>query len=132
MDGINHFSVLSASILILILGALWYSPLLFYKAWLKVNRFSEEDLSNQNSTKIYGVTLLLALLMCYNLAFFLNDPSTDLAWGTIAGFLTGFWAAGIFWVVSLFEQKSWKYMLINGGFMLTYFTLAGLIIGAWR
>lgn len=132
MDGINHIAVITASVSILIVGALWYSPLMFYKSWLNENHFSEEDLSTQNSGKIYGITFVLALLMCYNLAFFLADPATDLAWGATAGFLTGFWAAAIFWVVSLFEQKSWKYMFINGGFMLTYFTLAGLIIGAWR
>lgn len=132
MEAINHLAVISASVLILLLGALWYSPVLFYKAWLDQNTFTEEDLKNQNSAKIYGITFVLAILMCYNLAFFLADPSTDLVWGVTSGFLTGFWAAGIFTVIALFEQKTWKYVLINGGFVLVYFSLVGLILGAWR
>ncbi len=132
MAGINHLAVGAASLLILLLGGLWYSPALFYKSWLVEANVAEEELKNQNSAKIYLISLLIATLMCYNLAFFLDDPGTDLTWGTIAGFLAGFWAAGIFTVIALFENKSWKYVVINCGFILIYFTLAGLIIGAWR
>ena len=42
------------------------------------------------------------------------------------------WAAMIFAIVAIFEQKSLKYILINGGYITVYFTLVGLILGAWR
>ena len=132
MEGINHLAVLASSFFILVLGMIWYSPALFYKAWIKENSLSEEELQEQNHIKVYGLTLFLAIIMCYNLAFFLADGSTDIWWGTTAGFLTGFWAAGMFTVVALFEQKQVKYILINGGFMLVYSTISGLILGVWR
>jgi hypothetical protein len=73
------------------LGALWYSPMLFYKAWMKENNFTGEDIKkNFNPAKTYGLTLLLSLIISYNLAFFLGDEKTDMAWGTAAGFLAGF------------------------------------------
>ena len=63
--------------------------------------------------------------------FFGND--IDAASGAMYGFLTGFaWVALAMGVSGLYEQKSFKYMLINGGFWTVVFTLMGLIIGAWR
>jgi len=76
---------------------------------------------------------LISVIISYNLAFFLGDDKTDMIWGTTAGFLTGFgFSALIFSVVALFEQRSWKYILINGGYITIYFTLIGFILGTWR
>lgn len=130
---INHWAVLSCAAMNLLLGALWYSPALFYKAWKTENNLSDEDMKKASPAKMYGVTCILSVIMSYNLAFFLGDAKTDLAWGATAGFLTGFgFSAMIFTVVALFEQRSWKYIFINGGYITVYYTLAGLIIGAWR
>lgn len=131
---INHWAVLACAIANLMLGALWYSPLLFYKAWMKENNFTEEDIKkNFNPAKTYGLTLLLSLIISYNLAFFLGDEKTDMIWGTAAGFLAGFgFSALIFSIVGLFERGSWKYILINGGYITVYFTLIGFILGSWR
>ena len=130
---INHWAVLASAAFNLVLGAIWYSPLLFFKAWKKENNLTDEDLKKVNALVVYGTTFLLSLLMAYNLAFFLGDEKTDATWGITAGFLTGFgWAAAIFAVIALFEQKSWRYILINGGYIVVYFTTIGLILGAWR
>lgn len=130
---INHWAVLVCSIFNLILGALWYSPALFYNAWKKENKLTDEQLKSANAGKMYGVSFLLAYLMSYNMAFFLGDAATDWQWATTAGFLTGFgWSAAIFTAIALFEQKSWKYILINSGYIIVYFTVIGFIIGVWR
>ncbi len=130
---LNHWAVLVCAILNLALGALWYSPLMFYKAWMKENKFTVEDIKKVNPAKTYTLTVILSLLICYNLAFFLGDAKTDMMWGLTAGFLAGFgFSALIFSVVALFEMRSWKYILINGGYIVIYFSLIGLILGAWR
>lgn len=129
---INHFAVFAAAISMFVLGGLWYGPL-FGKQWMQANNFNEEDIKNANPTKQFGLSLLLAIVMAYNLAAFLGNPETDMAWGATAGFLAGFgWVMLGVAVISLFEQRSWKYILINGGYMTVAFTLMGLIIGAWR
>jgi hypothetical protein len=130
---INHFAVLVCALLNLGLGALWYSPLLFFKAWQTETRLTDEQLAQVNPAKTYGLTFLFALIISYNLAFFLGDSNTTAAWGAAAGFLAGFgWSTLIFAVIALFEQKSWKYIFINGGFITVYFTLIGFILGIWR
>ncbi|MFN7494475.1 MAG: DUF1761 domain-containing protein [Cyclobacteriaceae bacterium] len=130
---INHWAVMVCAIANLALGALWYSPLLFYKAWMKENKFTDEDIKKVNPAKTYSITLLISVIISYNLAFFLGDDKTDMVWGTTAGFLAGFgFSALIFSVIALFEQRSWKYILINGGYITIYFTLIGFILGIWR
>lgn len=130
---INHWAVIACAIANLALGALWYSPLLFYKAWKKENSFSDEQLKNINPAKVYGITFISSVIISYNMVFFLGDAKTDMAWGATAGFLTGFgFCALSFTVISLFELRSWKYIFINGGYITLYFTIIGFILGTWR
>ncbi len=130
---INHWAVLTCAAANLALGALWYSPALFYKSWMQENNFTEEDIKKMNPLKVYGLTFIFSVIISYNMAFFLGDDKTDMVWGTTAGFLAGFgFSALIFTVVALFEQRSWKYILINGGYITVYFTLIGFILGIWR
>ncbi len=130
---INHWAVLACAVFHMVLGALWYSPALFFNAWKKENNLTDEQLRQSNPAKTYGISFLMAYIMSYNLAFFLGDAATDWKWGLTAGFLAGFgWAAAIFTSIALFEQKSWKYILINCGFIVVYFSVIGLILGAWR
>jgi hypothetical protein len=130
---INHLAVVVCAIANLALGALWYSPILFYQAWKKENNLTDDQLKNINPLKVYGTTFILSLLISYNMAFFLGDDKTDMAWGATAGFLTGFgFCAPIFTIIGLFEMRSWKYIFINGGYIIVYFTLIGFILGLWR
>ncbi|HMU10554.1 MAG TPA: DUF1761 domain-containing protein [Ferruginibacter sp.] len=130
---INHLAVLVCAMANLAVGALWYSPVLFYKAWKKENNLTDEQLKNINPAKVYGITFLLSVIISYNMVFFVGDQKTDMAWGTTAGFLTGFgFCALIFTIVGLFEQRSWKYIFINSGYIIVYFTLSGFILGTWR
>lgn len=130
---LNWLAIIVAAISAFVVGALWYSPVLFGKAWMRANNFTEESMKGANMGKIFGFAFLWILIMSINLAMFLNDPSTTAAWGATAGFLAGFgWAATGIFVVSLFERRSTAYMLINGGYLAVALTLMGFILGAWR
>jgi Protein of unknown function (DUF1761) len=130
---LNHLAVFVCALLSLVVGALWYSPLLFFKAWQKQSGLSDEQVAKANPLKTYSLTLVLAWIISYNLAFFLGDSKTNWRWGLAAGLLAGVgWAATMFVIISLFEQRSLKYMLINGGYITVYFALIGLVLGIWR
>jgi hypothetical protein len=130
LDHLNLLAILAATVAAFLIGGLWYSPVLFGRAWERANGFSE---SPQASPKVFAISFLLMLVMAVNLAMFLNDAKTTAAWGAIAGFLAGFgWAAMGLGVVALFERRSWKYSMINGGYLTVALTLMGLILGAWR
>lgn len=130
---LNHLAVFVCALLSLVIGALWYSPVLFFKAWQKETGLSDEQVAKANPLKTYSLTLLLAWIISYNLAFFLGDSKTNWRWGLAAGLLAGAgWAATMFVIVSLFEQRSLKYMLINCGYITVYFALIGFVLGIWR
>lgn len=139
---INWLAVFVAGISSFVLGGVWYSPALFGKAWMAENQKTVEDVQRGNKGKIFGWSLILSLIMAANLAMLLADSpahcpvdcaqKTDIAWGATAGFLAGLWIFCGIAIVSLFEQKTARYIFINGGYMLVALTLMGAIIGLWR
>jgi hypothetical protein len=130
---LNHLAIFVCALLSLVVGGLWYSPLLFFKAWQKESGLSEEQVARANPLKTYSLTFLLAWVVSYNLAFFLGDSKTDWRWGLVAGLLAGVgWAVTMFTIIALFEQKSLKYLLINCGYLTVYFALIGFVLGIWR
>ncbi|HWN08020.1 MAG TPA: DUF1761 domain-containing protein [Pyrinomonadaceae bacterium] len=133
IGSINYFAVVVAALATFILGGLWYSPMLFGKAWMRANNFRDEDLQTFSKARMFGWSFVFSLIMALNLAMFLAGPTTNTTWGATAGALAGFgWIAMAIAIVGLFENKSWAYILINGGYMTLAFVIMGAIIGAWR
>lgn len=132
-SSINYFAVLAAALSTFVLGGLWYSPMLFGKAWMRVNNFTDSDLQTFSKARMFGWSFVFSLIMALNLAMFLGSPNTDLTWGMGAGALAGLgWVAMSIAIIGLFENKSWKYIAINGSYMTVAFVIMGAIIGAWR
>lgn len=142
MSSINWLAVLVAGLSAFVVGGIWYSPGLFGNAWMKDSKLTEDDIRKGNKAKIFGFTAIFSLLMAANLAMYLADgpagcpegcsQKTDLTWGATAGFLSGIWTFCAIAIHSLFEQKSWRHIFINGGYSLVALTLMGAIIGLWR
>jgi len=133
LSTINYFAVVAAAVSTFVLGGLWYSPLLFGKAWMRANNFTDADVQTFSKARMFGWSIVFSLVMSINLAMFLGGPGTNATWGMIAGALTGLgWVAMAIAIIGVFENKSWTYIVINGGYMTIAFTVMGLIIGAWR
>jgi len=132
-EHLNWLHVLIAAIGYFAVGSLWYSPVLFAKAWMRESGVTDEKIKTGSMAKIFGFAFLWTFVMAFNLAMYLNAPGTNLAWGATAGFLAGFgWVAMSIFITGLFERKSITYMLINAGYMVVALTAMGAIIGAWR
>lgn len=129
---INHIAVFVCAVMSLVIGGLWYSPILFQKPWQRAAGISDEQMARFNPAKIFGLTFVLALVISYNLAFFLGDKGTTWKWGIAAGLLAAFWAIAMYVIISLFEQRSLKHILINCGYIAAYFGVIGFILGIWR
>jgi hypothetical protein len=127
---LNYWAILAAAASSFALGGVWYRVL--SGAWKKANGFEGEPRPG-NPVKIFGISFLFSLVMAFNLAKFLDSPSTTAVWGATAGFLAGFgWCFMGTGIICLFERKPWSYVLINGGFLRVALTCMGLILGAWR
>lgn len=133
MDTLNWFAVLTAGISAFILGGIWYSPALMGKAWMKENDLTEEEIKKSNKAKTFGWSLILSLIMAANLGMYLsNTPGLDLKMGLIYGLLAGVWIFCGIAIVALFEQKTSRYIFINGGYCLVALGIMGAILGMWR
>ncbi|MEO6150814.1 MAG: DUF1761 domain-containing protein [Mucilaginibacter sp.] len=132
MSLINWPAVIVAALSGFAVGGIWYNPAVFGKAWMADSNLTQEEIAKGNKGKIFGFTFFFSLLMSANLAAFLADPATDLAWGATAGFLAGVWTFSAIAIHSLFELKSWRLIFINGGYSVVSLTLMGAILGAWR
>ena len=132
MRTLNVWAILVAAIVAFVLGAVWYSPAVFGKAWKTANGFGADEPPKATGSMML-VAFVLTLVMSANLAMFLNDPKTTLAWGATAGFLAGFgWVVMGMGIVSIFERRPWAYVLVNGGFLTVALVVMGAILGGWR
>jgi len=133
MPAINWLAVIAAAIAMFGLGAVWYSPLMFLKPWAKAAGVTPTGTPGRNFIFVMGGAFVLTLVMAANLAFFLAGPDVTLAFALSAAIAAGLgWATLSLWIISLFEQKSFAYVLVNGGYLTVGFALMGLILGLWR
>ena len=126
---LNWLAVLIAALSTFLIGGLWYS--MFQKQWMASNNFTKEYIGQRKMPFVFGLSLIFSFIMALNLALFIGKEGTS--FGGMAGFMTGFgWIFFAIAVISLFEKRPLKYVLINGGYMIAAFTVMGLILGAWH
>jgi hypothetical protein len=132
MPQINFLAVIAAAISTFLLGGLWYSPVLFGKAWQREVGLSDQQLGNSNMLRIFGTTLILSLIAAFVFALFLG-PRPSMPLGLGAGFSAGLcWVASSFGINYLFARRSLKLFLIDGGYHTLQFTLIGVILALWK
>ncbi|WP_274365010.1 DUF1761 domain-containing protein [Paenibacillus thermotolerans] len=127
---VNYFAVLAATAVTMVLGFLWYSPVLFGNAWMKQVGLRKEDMSG-GSPLTYILTALTALGGAFLLALLqsmIEEPS--LLSGIVIGLLIGISVSLKIGMNFLFESKTLGLYLITIGYHLVSYLLAGLIIGA--
>ena len=155
----NLIAVLVASLVTLLMGFVWYNPKVFGTIWMKETGMTEEKAQKSNMLKVFGLTIFYSLLLSFWLPQLVihqvgvlecaggnAEDSAYKAFMTVHGdafrsfkhgALHGF-ASGLFIILpttainGLFEQKSWKYILITAGYWIVSLTIMGGIICAWK
>jgi hypothetical protein len=127
---VNYLAVVLAAISAMVIGSLWYGPILG-KQWMKLNKFTVEDVKKAGPMwKPIVVTASMYLIASFGLSMYLGkDPSISM--GAFAGFATAF-----FWIGTskfnnvTYERQSKKLWLIHFGYDVLVYTVMGVIIGA--
>ena len=130
---INYLAVLVSAVVYYILGALWYSNILFGKPWLKLIGIPVEELT-KGAGKAYIISFIGSLVMAYILAFIIHFAH---AVNFFRGMETGFWCwlgfiATATTATTLFSGKKFKLHLIDIGYPLVGLLITGGILGAWK
>jgi Protein of unknown function (DUF1761) len=132
MPEINVWAVLAAGLSSMVLGGLWYSPVLFGNAWSVASGVTQEKSKSANMARTMSAALILAIIGAAVFAMFLGPRPTPM-FATAAGLSAGLcWVAGSFGINYLFEQRPLRLFLINGGYHTVQYTLIGLVLGLWH
>lgn len=128
----NVWAVLACAVASMVLGGLWYSPVLFGNAWMRAAGITDEKARSANLGMVMGGAFVLSLIGAAVFALFLG-PEPALGFAIGAGSSAGLcWVAGSFGINYLFEQRPLRLFFINAGYHTLQYTLIGLILGAWH
>jgi hypothetical protein len=125
---VNWLAILVAALSAFGVGSIWYGPL-FAKAWMREAGVSPEKARSANIPKLFGTVFVLNLIAAGSLFI---GPSGSWRFGLFAGFMTGLtFISTALGVIYLFESRSLRLWLINGGYQVVSFSVMGTILGAW-
>ena len=154
---INFLALLLAALSTLVVGFIWYNPKVFGNIWMKEAGLKEEDMKGANMIKIFGLSIVYAFLISFVLqmvvihqfgalgmvgghvetakpsyAAFMADYGTayrTFKHGALHGFMTGlFMILPTIGTTALYERRSFKYVMVTGGFWIVCFMIMGGII----
>lgn len=133
---LNYFAILAAAVGAFVLGALWYSPLLFAKAWTRAHGYTPEQVQEmqKGAAKAYVVSLLCYLAMAtamsvvvYYMDLGMLHQGLQLGVLVWAGFLAPLGLTAL-----MFSRDSFTAWAIDAGYQLLYSLLMGVVVTLWR
>jgi hypothetical protein len=157
---INFLALLAAAASSLVVGFIWYNPKVFGTIWMKESGMTEEKMKGANMAVIFGTTFVYAFFISFILqmltihqfgalgmvggdasiakpsyAAFMADYGNafrTFKHGALHGFMTGlFLALPLIGTNALYERRSFKYVLITGGFWTVCCMVMGAIVCGW-
>src|ERR1700747_3535401 len=137
--GGNLFAVFVSAIATMVVGFLWYSPMLFANPWMKLMGYDPNDKAKiaemqKSAGPSYGMSFVASILAAFVLGKLI----------AVSGFSTAFDGLKIGLVVwlgfvttvqftnALFSRQRNKLYLINTAYQLVCYVVMGAILGAWR
>lgn len=134
---IPYFSIIIASVVQFVLGALWYSPLMFGKWWMEImemNQLSKEELAKMQKSMMpfYALQFFLTILSTFVLVMFIHylklGDSSFHAYGvagwTWLGFIAPTQVASVVWANT--KKKYWAKQI----FVMLSYQLVALMVTA--
>jgi hypothetical protein len=139
MHSLNWVAILVAAVSTMVVGFLWYSPLLFAKPWMREMGYDPNDKAKTEEMKksagrAYGGSFVASLISAFTLALILHGlRAEDWHFGIMASFhiWLGF-VATVQFTGALFMKQSMKLFAINTGYQLVCYLVMGVILTLWK
>ena len=136
--GINPWAVLAAAIATMVVGFLWYSPLLFARPWMRLMGYDPDDKAKlaemqKGAGKLYGLSFVASIVSAVMLAKIIDITSVNtILYGMKVGFAVwlGF-VATVQLTGALFGKQPTKLFLINTGYQLVCYLVMGGMLAKW-
>ena len=132
---INYIAIVVSAIVSMIIGSLWYSPLLFGNLWMKLQGFSKKDMGKAKQKgmgKLYLAAFIGSLLTAGVLGYLIDMVGKSVSSGILIALLAwlGFIVTTLLGSV-LWEGKPVSLYVLNILFHLVNLVVMGLILGMW-
>ncbi len=132
---VNFLAVFVAAVAYMVIGALWYSSLMFGNYWIKLMGFTDKKTEEMKkaANKAYAFSTISALVMSYVLAVFIRLADISmLTEGLYLGFIVwlGF-VATITLQSVVFEGRSKELFILNNGYNLVGILVMAAILSTW-
>jgi hypothetical protein len=138
MHSLNWQAIFVVGTSAMVVGFLWYSPLLFAKAWMREMGYDPNDKARMEGMKktagsAYGGSFVASLLSAFTLALILHGLRAE---GLHTGLMLGFhvwlgFVATVQFTGALFAKQSMKLFAINTGYQLVRYLVMGVILTVW-
>lgn len=134
LSDVNFLAVGLATVLTFGLGALWYSPLLFAKAWMAGHDYSAADIKAMQAGMgpNYAISFVCWFVMAGMLAMiaphFGDGPDTIFAVGL--HMWLGF-SATVGLTNNRFSNKPLSVWLIDAGYQIASIAIMSVVLGLW-
>jgi len=135
MVHVNYLHVLVAAVVVFVLGWLWYSPLLFFKPWMRLRGM--DPVAAMAGAKMPGGKLVVEFARCFILAYVIARLVALLGTASALGavhFGLSVWIGFPVIVLTgsvLWENTSWKVAAIHAGDWLVKMLVIPLILTLW-
>lgn len=132
MGHVNYLAVLVAAVAVFVLGWLWYSPLLFFKPWMRLRGLDPE--AAMKNAKMPGGKLVMEFARCFVLAFVIARLIGLLG---VTSWLIGIHSGLMLWIgfplilltgSVLWDNVPWKVAAIHAGDWLVKLLVIPLIV----
>ena len=128
--------VLLSAIAVFVLGALWYSPFLFGRAWVRAHGYTEEKITQMRASagRAYAVSFVCYVVMAVAMSILIGRMDVRMIVGGVKlGAVLGIgFAATLSLTANMFSEKRLSAWLIDAGYQIAYLILMGVILVAWR
>ena len=137
ISAINWLAVIVGAAIYFVLGAVWYSPVLFAKPWQAAIGWDESRQEPQTNPLTYVVPAILYLIAGIATAMLAAATDTDeLGEGITLGLVTGVgYALAMVGVEATFDPnkpKPLQWFLITTAYHLIGFVVLAVVIAIWR
>ena len=136
MGNINWLSLIIGALIPMVMGFIWYHKVVFGKAWMESVGMTEEKAKNANMLVVFGVSLVMAFILAFFFLNFNNSPGQEGQYDTFkhgafhGALIAVLVAMPVMVTNALFEQKSFKNMVINVAYWILTLALVGGVVDA--
>ncbi|MGA3007203.1 MAG: DUF1761 domain-containing protein [Opitutaceae bacterium] len=136
IETLNYFHVFIVAVAGFLLGWLWYSPLMFSKAWVTEMQNSAQALANWKGRmgQASAVSFLFTFLSSFGLAVLIDEHRTvgALKGAELGVFIGALLVGGRMLNSAVWENRSPRLLRINVGHEIVLFALQGALLALWR